>query len=343
MTGKSSVRRSAFTLIELLVVIAIIAILIGLLLPAVQKVREAAARSQSTNNLKQMGLAFHNYADKIGFLPFPGQHAAANNWGWHNPNIGGASPNGTWATAILPEMEQDNLHRSIAIAGASPSTPVASFAAGKSWLLANPALWQNGVKTYLCPGKGRQGFKNNTAGVTVGIVTDYAINGYLNNPPTTYVTATGPTFGFASSAQQAVPVTAPTATTPATLRKLTIIGIEDGSSNTILVGIKAQVPATYNDNLAQNGDESIFSGTFYGSTRYGDMVSNVHQPKLIRDNPPTTAIPAGMYLNNWGSPFSGGGLFLMGDGSVKGIPYTASNTLAFARQLYPSDGQVIQE
>src|SRR5262249_35700797 len=94
-------RRRAFTLIELLVVIAIIAILIGLLVPAVQKVREAAARTQCTNNLKQLGLACHAYHDARKQLP-PAV-LVGRGIGWTDENRIG--PN--WAILILPYIEQN--------------------------------------------------------------------------------------------------------------------------------------------------------------------------------------------------------------------------------------------
>src|SRR5438067_4821303 len=114
--GRLMVRRSrtAFTLIELLVVIAIIAILIGLLLPAVQKVREAAARTQSTNNLKQIALAFHNYQDARGVLPHSGTwNYCGWVWGppWSNITMRPAVAEGcSWAYKILPYLEQSSLY-----------------------------------------------------------------------------------------------------------------------------------------------------------------------------------------------------------------------------------------
>jgi prepilin-type N-terminal cleavage/methylation domain-containing protein len=99
-------RREGFTLIELLVVIAIMSVLIGLLLPAVQRVREAASRIKCANNLKQIGLAAVLFHDQSGRLP-PSRTMAIDAAALPQPNWGGPS----WAWLLLPHMEQGNLFR----------------------------------------------------------------------------------------------------------------------------------------------------------------------------------------------------------------------------------------
>ena len=144
---KGRTGRRGFTLIELLVVIAIIAILIGLLLPAVQKVREAAARMSCSNNLSQLGKAFHNYAS-----------ANQDKLPHHNTYYGGQVGWAPLLYTILPFIEQDNVYRK-------------SFGSGAGWGNSNH---NTVIKSYLCPSD-----YSHSNGKYTNV--DWAITSYVDN------------------------------------------------------------------------------------------------------------------------------------------------------------------
>jgi prepilin-type N-terminal cleavage/methylation domain-containing protein len=203
-------RRQGFTLIELLVVIAIIAILIGLLLPAVQKVREAAARSKSSNNIKQIALAMHNFNDAYqGKLP-----ALAD--------VGTGAPTGAGLQSIffniLPYIEQDNIYR--LFNKALPST----------YYNATNGATMNIINTFLSPADSTAS-SGTTQSVTVTVTPP---------PPTPFQSSWTGTFATTSYAANGQIFGSNSAGLPRTF--------VDGTSNTIMIAERAQVctPATGN-------------------------------------------------------------------------------------------------
>jgi prepilin-type N-terminal cleavage/methylation domain-containing protein/prepilin-type processing-associated H-X9-DG protein len=366
----------AFTLIELLVVIAIIAILIGLLLPAVQKVREAAARMQSTNNLKQIALAFHNYHDAVGEFPHNGC-AYYDSWNFGGATGGGTGPHPwsgnqppsptwsagcTWAFKVLPYVEQTNFYNNW-------------FAA---WLNQNYQQFQTPIKVLMDPSRGGSGIAQ----------TKNAANYTWNAPysgASPSLSTTGPVSDYAANALligSGMNTTSPTDsagwsninTLPCFHRK--IPQITDGTSNTIMVGTKAMATQVYN--MRGSGNFTLSNGTT--NSTYDDPITMADiwadtGMGICRGQGPDTVfwiagtapspIPGSTFgmnagwtswfpstfqvvqdkkdldaYNRWGSPYAGGAPIAMADGHVQMINYGIPSNVVIGL-CTPAGGEVL--
>jgi prepilin-type N-terminal cleavage/methylation domain-containing protein len=303
LRGKRALKsRLAFTLIELLVVIAIIAILIGLLLPAVQKVREAAARMSCSNNLKQLAVAVHNYHSANEKFP-------PNNIYTFDPT----TPNWSWLANLLPYLEQNNLYVQARI-GTTPPNAI------------NQSLPQiaTRVKLFLCPsdpdafsGPITRPSNYDMFDPVLGPLT-YEVSCYRANIGSNWGGgAPGSSFWWGTDPQWCV--ADPNNSNPATTydgcgagngviwdnnRPLKITDITDGTSNTIMIG-EALTGKDY-QNAWSHADNTI------STTAYPPNAKN---PVTGKDYPPD------QWWNRYAftSAHTGGAQFAMTDGSVQFI------------------------
>jgi prepilin-type N-terminal cleavage/methylation domain-containing protein/prepilin-type processing-associated H-X9-DG protein len=200
-------RRHGFTLIELLVVIAIIAILIGLLLPAVQKVREAAARMSCSNNLKQLGLALANYESSNQKLPPASQIPWWLNVQNKDDFLDFTKPFGpNWAVLLLPYIEQDNLYN-LGNPMSYPGVPIVQGAAPTGANQTWRSIVATDIKTFLCPSDGNNSqhyadpmvSPGNWARGNYGVTAGWEDYDHVANGATKTTTSAGVMKGFVSS------------------------------------------------------------------------------------------------------------------------------------------------
>jgi prepilin-type N-terminal cleavage/methylation domain-containing protein len=313
---KNIIVKKGFTLIELLVVIAIIAILIGLLLPAVQKVREAAARSTCQNNLKQMGLAVHNFQSTYGVFP-PSR----------TKDLGL-----TWAVLILPYMEQENLYKQFDLTKQYYQQPTTN---------GDPRTKE--VKTFFCPSYPRT-TKVSTAGDagsgthTPGSCADYnTISGNLERYTDPGIS--GWVNWRDGSGANGMSKRSPNGTL---MGEFNFNHISDGTSNTFLIGEK-HIPVKWfglgmGTPSGDGGDGSVYNGDHEW---HFCRVAGPSYPLAM--SPTDTSGSAGTnYHSMFGSYHSGVVQFVFCDASVRALtPGIPTATLALLSQR--DDGQVIPQ